>query len=166
MFETGHNRILSAGDSRAGRRVTCHAVRRGQVIRLVIGDGRQIRRDILADFFEVGLFKGLDAGGDGLIGKDDDRDAESAGDIDRFDGGVKAILDIGRRQDHSRRIAVTAKTSEVEVGLLDAGRHAGGGPAALHVNQHQRQFGHHGVAQSLGFQGNAWTAGSCRTCSC
>ena len=160
VFKAGHDGISAAGDARAGWGVTGHAVRRGKVVGLVIGDGRQVGRDILADLFELGFFERLDAGGDGLISKDDDWHAVVAGDIDRLDGGVKTILDIGRRQDNPRRIAVSAETGQVKVGLFDARRHAGGRTAPLHVNQHQWQLGHHRVAQGFGFQRNARTAGT------
>ena len=58
-----------------------------------------------------------------------------AGDVDRLDGGVKTILHAGRGEDDPRGVAVPAKAGDVQVGLLDAGGHAGGRPAALDVAQ-------------------------------
>ena len=53
---------------------------------------------------------------------------------------------------------MAAETGDVQIGLLDAGRHAGGRPAALHVHDHQRHFGHDRPAERLGLQGNSRTA--------
>ncbi len=115
VFETGDNRVLSAGDACARSQMSRHAIRRGQIIRFEVGYGRQIRRNVLAHFFEVRLLKGFNARGDGLVGEDDDRNAVFARDVDRLNRDVKAVFDIGRRQDNARRIAVAAEAGNVQV---------------------------------------------------
>ena len=75
--------------------------------------------------FQIRLDKRLDTGGNPLVGQDDDRHAVLTRDVDGFYRHVKTILDIRRRQDDARRIAVAAETGDVQVGLLDVGRHSG-----------------------------------------
>ena len=67
VFEAGDDGIFAAGNSFARRRVMRQSVRRGEIIWLEVGNGCQVGRDVLADFFEVWLLAGLDARGDGLI---------------------------------------------------------------------------------------------------
>ena len=55
---------------------------------------------------------------------------------------------------------MSAKAGDVEVGLFNARGHAGGGPAALHIDHDQRQLRHDGVTQRLGLQRNARAAGT------
>ena len=50
---------------------------------------------------------------------------------------------------------MAAKAGDVQVGLLDAGRHAGGGATALDVHDDQGHLGHHSPSQSFGLQRNA-----------
>src|ERR1043166_9198942 len=53
---------------------------------------------------------------------------------------------------------MTAKAGDVQIGLLDVGRHARGWPTALDVNNHQGDFGHYGPAKRLGLEGNSRAA--------
>ena len=99
--------------------VLCDAVGLGQIVGLVVGDGREIGRDVLANFFEVRLFKRLDARGDALVGEDKNGRAVFARNVDGLDRGVKTIFHARRREHDSRRIAVTAEAGDVQVGLLD-----------------------------------------------
>src|SRR5436190_2165034 len=81
--------------------------------------------------FQIRFRESFDASGNGLMAKDEDRHIVFAGNVHRFDGGVKTILDIGWREHHARRIAVSAETSNVEIRLLDIGWHPRRGTAAL-----------------------------------
>ena len=75
------------------------------------------------------------------------------GDTRRLESHVETH---GRRcgcHHYKRTFAVAAVERLVEVGLLGLGRETGGGAAALHVNYHQRELGHHGKADGLTFQG-------------
>ncbi len=61
-----------------------------------------------------------------------------------------------QRRDHrDRRLAVAAEHRLQQVGLLGLGGQAGGRSAALHVDDDQRKFGHHGQADGLRLQRDA-----------
>ena len=55
---------------------------------------------------------------------------------------------------------MTAEAGNVQIGLLDARRQAGGRPAALDIHHHHRHLGHHAPADRFHFEGNARTAGT------
>src|ERR1039458_8680265 len=74
--------------------------------------------------------------------------------------GVKSIFDVGRRQHDAGRVAMAAEAGDVQIGLLDAGRQAGGRPAALDIHNHQRHFGHDRPTQRFTLQGNPGAAGT------
>ena len=57
--------------------------------------------------------------------------------------------------DRQRRLAVVAVHRHQQVGLLGLGRQAGGGPAALDVDDEQRQLEADGQADGLGLEGHA-----------
>ena len=137
-----------------------HAVRGGQIVGLVIGHRREIRRDVLANLFEVRFREGLDARGNGLVAQNEHRHVVFARDVDGFNGGVEAVLDIRRRHHHARRVAMAAEAGDVQVGLLDLRRHAGGRAAALDVHHHQRHFRHDGPAERFHLQRDARPAGA------
>ena len=95
MLQTGDDGILAAGDARARRQMARDAVRQLQIVGLEFLHGRKVGREVLADFLEVRLFEGFDAGGNTLVGDDDHRHAVFAGDVHRIDRGVEAIFDVG-----------------------------------------------------------------------
>jgi hypothetical protein len=66
VFEAGDDRIFAAHDARAGRhmRVTPSGASNRKACDR---DGRKIRRNVLANFFEIRLFERFDARGDGLV---------------------------------------------------------------------------------------------------
>ena len=92
--------------------------------------------------------------------KNDDRHAVFARDVHRFNGRVKTVFDIRRRNHHARGIAVAAEAGDVQIGLFDVGRHARGRAAALDVHDDQRHFRHDRPAERLGLERNARTAGA------
>ena len=47
---------------------------------------------------------------------------------------------------------MSAIDGDVEVGLLDVGRHAGAGTAALDINNNQRYFGHDTPTDGFGLE--------------
>ena len=87
-----------------------------------------------AVFGEVGLGEDLDAGGEALVGEDDDRGAVGAGDAGGLEGDVEAVLDVLRRQHDAGRVTMAAVDRLHQVALLNVGRHARRGSAALHVD--------------------------------
>ncbi len=73
----------------------------------------------------------------------DDHGVERLGDLARRDHRVEAVLDARHRHHDLGRVAVAAVDRREQVALLDLGRLAGGRPAALDVDDHQRNLGHH-----------------------
>ncbi len=65
VFQAAGHGIFPAQDRRARRHAPFD--RAVQRIRRVFGDGRKVRRDVLANFFQIRLFKSLDARGNGLV---------------------------------------------------------------------------------------------------
>ena len=53
---------------------------------------------------------------------------------------------------------MAAEAGDVQVRLLDVRRHAGGRPAALHIDNDERHFRHHSPAERLSLERNARTA--------
>ena len=115
----------------------------------------EIRGEVLADLLKLRLGEGLNAGRNALVAEQDHRGGELAGDVHRLDRGVEAVLNAARGDHHPGAVAMTAKGGDVEVGLLDVGRHPRGGTAALHINDHQRHLRHGGPADGLGLEGDA-----------
>src|ERR1022692_1754017 len=160
MFQAGRDGIFAAENARAGHDARHHTVQGRQIVGLVIGDRREIGIDVLTYLFEIRLGKGFDARGDGLVAQDVNGSVVFPGDVHGFDGGVKTILDIGRRDHDPRRIAVSAEAGDVEVGLLDVRRHAGGGSAALDVHHDKRYFSHPRPADRFSLERDARAAGA------
>ena len=160
VLEAGGDGIFPARDARAGRDVARDAVRRGEVVRLVIRDGREVRRDVLAEVLQVGAGECLDARRNRLVAQDDHRRAEFPRDVHRLDRRVEAVLDARRREHHARAVAVTAEDRDVQVALLLVRRHARARPAALHIDDHHRHLRHRGPAERLGLQRNSRPARS------
>jgi len=158
VLQAGDDRILATGDAGAGRNMAGDAVGGREIVRLVIGDRRKVRRDILADLLKVGTGKGLDARGDALVGEQHDGRGVFAGDIHGFDRRVEAILDAGRCEHHAGTVAMAAEDGDVQVALLDAGRHPRARAAALHVDDDDWHFRHAGPAERLGLERDARTA--------
>jgi hypothetical protein len=152
MFQSGRDGITAAQAASSGHDARRDTVRSGQVVSFVIRDGRKIWRNVLANLFEIGLRERFDARRDCLIAQDQYRHVIFSRDIDGFDGDIETILNARRREHDAGRIAVAAKAGNVQVGLLDAGRHAGGRSAALNIANHQRDFRHDGPAERLGFE--------------
>ncbi len=81
------------------------------------------------------------------------------GDADGLEGHVEAIGRRARGDDGDGAFAVAAEHRLQQVGLLGLGRQTGARAAALHVDDDQRQFGHHGQADRLGLEADARAAG-------
>ena len=77
----------------------------------------------------------------GLLRRGETR-AGLAGDARRLERDVETVLDVFRREHDAGGVTVAAVNRLHQVALLDVGRHAGRGPAALHVHDHQRHLGH------------------------
>jgi len=152
MLQPAGDGITAAQDRRAGHHPAGCARDGRQVIGLVIGHGREVGRDVLAQALQVRLGKGFDAGGDGLVAQHEHRHVVLAGEVDGFNGGVEAVFDISRGQHHARGVPVAAKAGEVQIRLLDLRRQAGGRAAPLDVDHHQRHLGHDRPAQRFHLQ--------------
>ena len=96
--------------------------------------------------------------GEVAVGQQEDRGAVGRGDAHGIHGGAEAV---GRRlggHDRHGRLAVAAEHRLEEVGLLGLGGQAGGGAAALDVDDDQRQLEGDGQPDRLGLQGDAGAA--------
>ena len=69
------------------------------------------------------------------------RGLQALGEIERLHRHVEALLRIRRIQADVPRVAVRGVGARHEVALLRAGRHAGGGPDALDIEDHRRHLG-------------------------
>ena len=110
-------------------------------------------------FVGFGNAPGRGAVADEGIGEQDYRGHVLDGDARGLEGHVEAVGGTYGRYDGQGRLAVASVESLVQVGLLGFGGEAGGGAAALHVDYHQRQFGHHGQTDSLAFQSQTGAGG-------
>ena len=81
--------------------------------------------------------------GEAGVGQNDHHHVEGLGDLARGDHRIEAVLDRARRDHHLGRVAVAAEDRRHQIALLDLGRLAGRGPAALHVDDDERNFAHH-----------------------
>ena len=57
-------------------------------------------------FLKIGLRKGLDASGEGLVAQDDDRTAASPGQLGCFEGNVEAVFHILGCEDDAGAVAM------------------------------------------------------------
>ncbi len=73
---------------------------------------------------------------------------------------LEALGRILREQQHVLGVAVRGIGAGQDVGLLRARRHAGRRPAALHVEDHRRDFGEIGEAEELLHQRDAGARGA------
>ena len=93
--------------------------------------------------------------GDATVGEQDHRRHVFHGEAKRLEGAVEAV-GRGVGGDHRHRaLAVPAEHGLQQVGLLDLGRQSGRRAAALHVDDHQRQFDHHRQAHGLRLERHA-----------
>ena len=97
--------------------------------------------------------------GDESVGEQDDGRHVLHGDASRLEGVVETVA--RRRGGHHdrRALAVAAVEGLLEVALLGFRRQARRGASALHVHDHQRQFGHHGQSQRLALERQARAGG-------
>ena len=110
---------------------------------------------IVGQLGELGDPPRLGAVGEHAVGEQHHRRAVGDRDPDRLEGGVEAVAGRARRDDRHRRLAVAAEHRLQQVGLLGLGRQAGRRPAALDVDDEQRQLGHHREADGLRLQRDA-----------
>ena len=108
---------------------------------------------------DVGETPGLGAVGEVAVGEQHHRGAVGDRDPDRLDGGVEAVARRLRRHDRHRRLAVAAEHRLQQVGLLGLGGQARRGAAALHVDDEQRELGHHRETDGLGLERDAGAGG-------
>ena len=91
------------------------------------------------------------------VGEHDHRGAVLHRDPAGLDGDGETVRGGAGRQHRHRRFTVATHDRLEQVGLLGFGRHARRRPSALHVDDHQGQFGHHTQADGLHLQGHAGT---------
>ncbi len=101
----------------------------------------------------------LRAVGDRAVGQQHHRGVVLHSDPGGLQGHVEAVGRRARRQHGHRRFTVAAEHRLQQVGLFGLGRQTRRGAAALHVDDHQRQLGHHGQAHGLGLQRDAGAGG-------
>src|SRR5690349_9473206 len=104
MLQPGCDRIFAAHDPRAGDNARCQPVGCSEIIWLVVGNRGKIRRDILANFFKIRFGESFNTSGDSLIAENQNGNVVLASNIDSFNGGVEAILNIGWRENYARTI--------------------------------------------------------------
>ena len=107
---------------------------------------------------DIGEQPGLGAVGQVAVGQDDHRRAVLEGDPSGLDGREEAVARAVGRDDRQRRLAVTPVVGHQEVGRLGLRGQSGGGAAALHVDDQQRQLEAHRQPHRLGLEGDARTA--------
>ena len=108
---------------------------------------------------ELGDPPRLGAVGQHAVGEQHHRRPVGDRDPDRLQRGVEAVARRLRRDDRHRRLAVAAEHRLEQVGLLGLGRQPGRRAAALHVDDEQRELGHHREADGLRLQRDAGTGG-------
>ena len=108
---------------------------------------------------EVGQAPRLGAVGQVAVGEHDHRRAVLHGQPDGLDGDGEAVARRLGRQDRQGRLAVAAVHGVQQVGLLGLGRQPGGRPAALDVDDDERQLEVDGQADRLGLEVQARAAG-------
>ena len=144
-FHTGQSPFASEGLGVAAERTVVGIVRLGQT-RL--------------DFRQVGHFgdaEQLRAVAQIAVGEQDDGSHMLEG---QFGGGVGPVEAVGAAaggHDDKRSLAVAAIESLSQVALLGLGGQTRRGTAALHVDDDERQLGHHGQTQGLALQRQAGT---------
>lgn len=105
--------------------------------------GNDRRRDFRV-FFHRRNPPRLRAVGDKAVGKQQHGRHVLHGDLAGPESIVKTIRRRARSHDHQRALAVAAPQRLIQVGLLGFGRQTRRRTSALHVDDHQRQLGHHG----------------------
>ncbi len=89
------------------------------------------------------------------VGQQHDRRHVRRRDTHRLDRARETVRGAARRDHRHRRVAVAAVDRLVQVRLLGLGRQSGGRPAALGVDDHQRELGHDREADRLALQRDA-----------
>ncbi len=123
-----------------------------------LGLGAERDRDV-GDRVDVGQHPRLGAGRDVAVAHDDHRHHVLDRDPHRLERRVEAIRGVRGRDDGHRALAVAAVHRLQEVGLLGLGGQAGGGPAALHVDDQKRELGDDRQPQGLALQRQARSGG-------
>ena len=100
-------------------------------------------------FAELRPREGLLRRGQAGVGQHDDDHVEGLGDLARRDHRIEAVLDAAGRHHHLGRVAVAAVDRGEQVALLHLRRLPGAGAAALHVDDDERDLGHHRQPQAL-----------------
>ena len=93
------------------------------------------------------------------IEHDEDDRLQPLGEIERARGELERLVRPVGNEQHVLGVAVRGEGAAREVGLLGARRHAGRGPAALHVEHHHRNLGEIGEAEELLHQRDAGPGG-------
>ena len=104
-------------------------------------------------------FPRLGGVGDVAVGQQHHRSHVLHRDAARLDRAFERIGRAARGDHRQRRIAIATVDGLVKVALLGLGWQAGARPAALGVDDDQRQFGHDRQTHRLGLQRDARTAG-------
>jgi hypothetical protein len=89
------------------------------------------------------------------VGHHEHRRLQPVGQVQRGGGEFEALGRVLRQQHHVPGVAVRSVGRAQQVGLLRARGHAGGRPAALHVDDRHRDLGEVGQADEFGHQRNA-----------
>ena len=83
------------------------------------------------------------------IEHDENRRLQSIGEVEGLGSEIKGLGGIFGKQQHVLRVAMRCISARDEVALLGAGRHAGRGPGALHVEDDRRNFGEIGKPEEF-----------------
>ncbi len=112
----------------------------GQLEALVVLQLRAGGAEALQDGELAGVdrVEGLLALGDLLVGEDDHRGLVVLGDVEGLHRDAEGVGHRRGRQHRPDHVAVGGKHRREQVGLLGLGGQPGGGPAPLHVDDHQR----------------------------
>ena len=94
------------------------------------------------------------------VGEQDDGGHVLEGYLGGVEGPVEAVGRARGGDDHQGSLAVAAIEGLVEIALLGLGGQTCGGTAALHVDDDERQLGHHGKTQGLALQRKAGARGA------
>ena len=93
------------------------------------------------------------------VGHDEDRRLQAVGEVEGLGRELEALVRIFGQQQDVFGVAVRGVAAGEDVRLLGAGRHAGRGAAALHIDDGDRDLGEIGEADELVHQRDAGAGG-------
>src|ERR1700716_2499680 len=131
VFEAGDERIFPIEHARAGRNVLGDAL---EIVGLESAFAwSEIRFRIDHQLGKIGFVERFDARGQRRVAQYQDRRAVLARDPRGFDRNVETIFHRRGGEDDARTVTVTPEDRLMQIALLDVGRQAGTGAAALNI---------------------------------